>query len=270
MQSDTIRSWNNLLCNPTRFELLEWKTKRPTFFVRHMLAITKTRKTARMWAKDRTSSVFCSFSIVLCVGRKKKRMYSTNTFWISAHIFVDIFYPIDFNCLRPLDQNAHYNRKWDEYRRNIYKLLHLTALHFSLALRTQFFFLGLIHFSSSLRCRCVVLVLVVFFYWFRLFFSLQQQFYRCDVILNQIKNCYVFFLLFLHCSTTVHENSDGKCAQAHRQLLNFEIFLHRFILTLHEHNFQSCFLALRCNGTRVFETVKNICGANERKKDRSN
>ena len=59
-----------------------------------------------------------------------------------------------------------------------------------------------------------------------------------------------------------YTRGSESIAQAQRQLL-ISIF-HRFILTLHEHNFESCFLALRCNGTRVFETVKTYVDPNER------
>lgn len=76
----------------------------------------------------------------------------------------------------------------------------------------------------------------------------------CDFKSNH-KNCSL-----LRCRLLSHKRE-------HRQRLSFSIrfssSLDRFILTLHEHNFPSCFLALRCNGTRVFETVKTYVNGAE-------
>ena len=260
-------SRNNLLCNLTRFWTLPWKNRKHPTHAYDQQPHTESDEDGGAHLSD---AVFLTLRVWLLpyldeVAEKwTKKPFSMQTHFEFQLTYLSIyFYPIDFDCLRPLDQNAHYDTEWDEYRRNIYKLLHLTALHFSYAFDSFFFFFFLsalvspLHsFFFFLRCRhrCCRLLSNPFFF-LRCFLS--QQFYRCDVILNQIKREKKKLFLRLR-----YTRGSESIAQAQRQLL-ISIF-HRFILTLHEHNFESCFLALRCNGTRVFETVKTYVDPNER------
>lgn len=128
--------------------------------------------------------------------RSRKHNFEFQLTYLSIY-----FYPIDFDCLRPLDQNAHYEQRMRRLPHRcgcIHKVLHLTLLHFSHCISAL-----LLCYSMEFSCSCVssiIIVIIIFFVVVLVFvivlhFScvcrldrivFLQQFYRCDVILNQI------------------------------------------------------------------------------------
>lgn len=252
-----IHRWHNLLCNLARFELCKCE-KAKNLTCSHAL---------KPFFKTSTRSMCACALLLPCSlngatnARKCKKILQTQ-FWISAHIFVDIFLS---NWLRlfttPWPKCTLRQRippVWYPHTRTqtfikfctwLCSIFPVAFLRFCLVRYSRSLHSAFLARASLLLCFFVVVIVLHFSCVCRLDrIAFLQQFYRCDVILNQISmkkkfryDMLPFAIPYQHDSHSAHKHTyTYRASSAPSSSLRFFIV---FILTLHEHNFQRCFRA---------------------------